>query len=498
MENDKYFYTMSDNFLKQYGFDVKDELCPLIWDESKKLKEDVSKVVKQNVVEFLKFMKIPLKPKDVILVGSLAGYNWSKFSDVDVHVLVDIDEMGYDKELIAEFFDAKKSIWNEKTDAKIKGFDIEFYIQDVNEENASQGIYSIVSDKWLQSPSKVKEEIDESALKKKVEFLQKEIDNSVEGDCDVDCLNSLRKKIRKMRKSGLQERGEFSIENLAFKALRRNEYIEKLIKKSNELRDKELSLESIMDDAFLMKENYGFYSNKDINNISKIMFDKIVGFFKSIDKKHLFDFLFEVLDNDKDVEKRFNDIFSVDGKLNINSPMRFEYMGEDIIINLAFNTDNNPYSKAITYVRYEKIDNNLNYSDFPLGCVVFIDKEHIIHDFINSVTNLKSILIHEAGHIFKNIKMKINNSKLHDSKTMGKVLNNINNDEKLQYTHSDELMAYLSTITTEMEDAILNGVSFKEFLSTNYYWNVLKKHISNNTKKKLLSKLIQYWNESII
>ena len=39
---------------------------------------------------------------------------------------------------------------------------------------------------------------------------------------------SLKEKIRNMRKSGLETGGAFSVENLAFKVLRRNGYLKKL------------------------------------------------------------------------------------------------------------------------------------------------------------------------------------------------------------------------------------------------------------------------------
>ena len=46
-----------------------------------------------------------------------------------------------------------------------------------------------------------------------------------------------------MRRSGLEKKGEFSIENLAFKILRRAGIIEKIVKTFKELHDRLLTLD---------------------------------------------------------------------------------------------------------------------------------------------------------------------------------------------------------------------------------------------------------------
>jgi hypothetical protein len=52
----------------------------------------------------------------------------------------------------------------------------------------------------------------------------------------------LRKKIKEFRQSGLESGGEYSYENLTFKLLRRNGYIEKLLKLKTDIVDKKLSI----------------------------------------------------------------------------------------------------------------------------------------------------------------------------------------------------------------------------------------------------------------
>ena len=55
-------------------------------------------------------------------------------------------------------------------------------------------------------------------------------------------IEELRKKIKTFRQSGLEQGGEYSYENLTFKLLRRNGYIEKLLKLNTDITDKKLSI----------------------------------------------------------------------------------------------------------------------------------------------------------------------------------------------------------------------------------------------------------------
>ena len=55
-------------------------------------------------------------------------------------------------------------------------------------------------------------------------------------------LIDLYKKIKTFRQSGLESGGEYSYENLTFKLLRRNGYIEKLLKLKTDILNKKLSI----------------------------------------------------------------------------------------------------------------------------------------------------------------------------------------------------------------------------------------------------------------
>lgn len=206
--------------------------------------------IRERLIEitenFMDFIDIDFFIHDIILTGSLANYNWSKFSDVDLHILIDYDETDYNLELLKGFFDSKRSVWNKQHDITIKGFDCEIYVQDVNEKHHSSGVYSILNDKWVVSPEKKVGSIDKEMIIKKASNFEDRIDQ-IEKDFKSgkevsSSIKSLKDKLKKFRQSGLDGDGEFSYENLAFKLLRRNGYIEKLLNIQTSSTDKKLSI----------------------------------------------------------------------------------------------------------------------------------------------------------------------------------------------------------------------------------------------------------------
>jgi len=232
------------------SFKSKDTLSNQIFegDKGKFLMRDDIKIALLKISDdFIESLGVEFFIHDIVLTGSLANYNWSNFSDVDLHIVIDYKESKYNSEILKEFFDAKKNIWNEKHNIVIKGYDVELYVQDVNEEHVSSGVYSILHDKWIIEPEQKNPNIDDRMILQKGEEYMKKIDNIIgKGMKGVDVLNdieNIRSKIKSFRQSGLDSGGEYSYENLTFKLLRRNGYIGKLLKLKITLTDKKLSVE---------------------------------------------------------------------------------------------------------------------------------------------------------------------------------------------------------------------------------------------------------------
>jgi hypothetical protein len=235
------------------SFKLKDSLCPLIFDKTSEGGYSIKKEIRDQLIsisdEFITFWGVDFFIHDIILTGSLANYNWSEYSDVDLHIMVDMSELSDSEALtkiVKEFFDAKKNVWNEKHDIKVKNFDVELYVQDIDEEHVSSGVYSILNDEWVVEPSQKPESVDTQKILDKGEYFAKQIDSLIDdykNNKDVTTgETALRDKLKKFRKSGLDAGGEYSYENLTFKLLRRNGYIEKLMNLRNDMMDKKLSV----------------------------------------------------------------------------------------------------------------------------------------------------------------------------------------------------------------------------------------------------------------
>ena len=231
------------------GFPINDQLEPRLW-KDEKLRPFVSKKLLEIANDFIDGLPFNVTIQDVRFTGSLANYNWSKYSDIDLHIVVDFEELDDNKELVKEMFDAKRLRWNEIHDIKIKGYEVELYVEDVDEEHTSSGIYSIMDEEWVNKPERIDATIDLETAKKKASDIEQQI-NSISAMYDrgqfekvLMHVDRLKKKIRSMRQAGLDtEAMEFSPENIAFKLLRRNDLLDILTKLKYKAYDQSMTLD---------------------------------------------------------------------------------------------------------------------------------------------------------------------------------------------------------------------------------------------------------------
>jgi len=223
-------------------FSYHRELNPKIWDEKDVLKPAVRDKLLKIAKEFEEYLGIHVDVVNIVIAGSLANYNYTKFSDIDLHIFVNDKPFKNFKEALSELFISKKSLWNATHDIKIFDFPVEVYVKADGEKDISSGVYSVTDDSWVVKPNYDEPDIDETSVVNKAVDLMDMIDKAIE--TDASALENVKAKIKRLRQSGLEQGGEFSVENLSFKVIRRNGYLEKLYDTSVEKRDKELSLES--------------------------------------------------------------------------------------------------------------------------------------------------------------------------------------------------------------------------------------------------------------
>lgn len=224
-----------------------EELNPKLFN-GLELKPEVKEKLNEIAEAFKEYLDIP---EDAILderiTGSSASYNYTEYSDLDLHLIIDYEKVHEDCPLVEGYLWSYKSQFNANHDISIYGVPVELYAEDSRQEAISNGVYSLMEDRWLKEPKKIPPTDNDEDVQAKYQELKDAIDR-----CDdSEVANELLDKIYTMRKSGLAEVGEFSTENMAFKLLRNDGSIDKLKKLKKEKVDKQLSLESYNEEMYI-------------------------------------------------------------------------------------------------------------------------------------------------------------------------------------------------------------------------------------------------------
>ena len=283
-------------------------LEPNFWDNDKNLHPEIRLDLLKIAKDFYKSTDFKSEIIDILLLGSIVNFNWTEKSDVDLHVVINIIDEGLDPEHYRKFLDSLGGKFNKEHNIVIKDHKVEVYLQDITEKNStpdkarSHGtIFSLLHNKWLILPVKKKITLDKDAIKEKFYELKNKIDKIIQ-EKNVDGLKELMTSIREYRNKGLEgETGEFSTENIVFKALRHTGMLEKLKDAVNDIYDRMVSI----------KESKSFFDK--ITTIDPTSFDNVIK---------------ETIDRIQENDKPFNVIGLIDDDLSITSSKK------DNILNL--------------------------------------------------------------------------------------------------------------------------------------------------------------------
>lgn len=221
-----------------------DKLNPKVWDDKDKLRPQIRSKLVEIAEKFIEFLEIDESAvEDYLVVGSIANYNWNQYSDIDLHILMDFKKVGEscNDEIVEEWLMAKRAVWIEKYDISIEGLKVEVGPQDITIVLESAGVYSVLEDDWKQKPKHKEPELDEPAYDKKLKEMLAKIKKVLVKGATSDEINKVREEVKDMRKASLKG-GEFATNNLVFKALRNQGFIEKLQALQDETISDELSL----------------------------------------------------------------------------------------------------------------------------------------------------------------------------------------------------------------------------------------------------------------
>ncbi len=175
----------NNNIIK--SFFSKDNLNSQVWQDEDTLNPDVRAKLLEIATEFIDFLSVPILVEDIIFTGSLANFNWSEFSDIDLHIVANFAQFDEDLlELYQELFKVKKTIFNSDFNIKIFGYDVELYVQNSTEVHFSTGVYSVLFDEWIEKPVKEDKKIDTEVLKGKINQWMSKIDTVIKNATDED------------------------------------------------------------------------------------------------------------------------------------------------------------------------------------------------------------------------------------------------------------------------------------------------------------------------
>lgn len=234
------------------SFDLHDRLAD-IWEKDGSLKLKVRDRLLDIADDFWDTVDINwLKPEAILIVGSIANYNWSVFSDIDLHLVVDFKKIHKKTDFVQDYFDEKKTDWNNKHEnLEIMGFPVELYVQDIKAKTESTAIYDIEENTWVKQPNindfepignkRDKIKLVASKLMTKIDDYE-DLFHNLQDIHQIEVLggevNALLDEIIEYRKKSLAKNGEMSIGNIVYKCLRRGEYLDRLWQLQTNIYDK--------------------------------------------------------------------------------------------------------------------------------------------------------------------------------------------------------------------------------------------------------------------
>lgn len=139
----------------QEDIEKHDELNPKLW-EGTELKQEVKEKINFIVNEFIKNLQeddLSIQIDDILLVGSNCSYNYTKDSDLDIHILANSDALkDCDQNIVSKLYSAYRTIFNKKFDIDFYGIPVEIFVETNESPRISNGVYSVMQEKWIKEP----------------------------------------------------------------------------------------------------------------------------------------------------------------------------------------------------------------------------------------------------------------------------------------------------------------------------------------------------------
>lgn len=219
------------------GWQHHNELNPKLW-KGRDLDPEIKSALLDIAKEFEQFIDLRVPVVDVLITGGQVSYHYTDQSDLDLHLVIDYDQVECDQE-VAELLDSKRLLFKQQHKITVRGIPVEPGTEDLNQPSVSAA-YSLTKDQWIREPKNYGDKIDSLQIKKQSIHWSKII-RSVLDENDPEKAKKCLKILRKYRKLGLKNSGEYGTENLVYKTLRNQGLVQKLADRVAQDLDKKLS-----------------------------------------------------------------------------------------------------------------------------------------------------------------------------------------------------------------------------------------------------------------
>lgn len=230
-------------------FQIHDTLNPKLWDDANCLKPEVKNKIVEIVDFFEENLQVPLVIADIQLCGSNCSFNYTEFSDLDVHIIANFEAVSSETEVLQTVYDLSKTKFNDNYDITINGVEIELYVQNINSSVMSNGIYSVLENAWIKEPKPITK-VTKHSTEKEVEKWTQHIEAVLHKADYDDILNTINT-LYLLRHNSLNADGEYGKGNQIFKDIRNAGLLTKLKHALNDAMAKRLSLEEMMNGSIV-------------------------------------------------------------------------------------------------------------------------------------------------------------------------------------------------------------------------------------------------------
>ena len=221
---------------------ARKKLNPNLWDEKENLVPEIRTKLLKISENFQEFVGIGDREiSDIVISGSNASYNYVAESEIDIHLIVNSEKYS-GSEVYKELVNENRRQYNENSKFSCNGHNVELYIHDENVECISQGIYSILHEKWVSVPTKRHLGYDDISTISKLEDLKEQIKSATKSK-NAKKIKNLWERIGRFKQFNKSRYGKSSPEFLTYKILSEFKLANKLERIVENIKKKESKLQ---------------------------------------------------------------------------------------------------------------------------------------------------------------------------------------------------------------------------------------------------------------